>query len=239
MVFDWSKTIFPLLVADCGDNGRPMNPTFLGTCFFTIMEGYPIIVTAKHVIEGQEDNIRDGSKNLFIATRYGIHDVLRLPPGSGMAFHKRVDIGILLLEPKFFNRYKNEFKPLEINFSELPLGTEVFTFGYPDSAEIYDEFSREKVPTINNFCFRGYISNIADESVVGGTKRTYFLSFSGMPGISGAPLMSKAADTLNCVGLVIGSKLLDSKYEFGLACDAEPLLEMKNIIKDFKNNRGE
>jgi hypothetical protein len=238
MVFDWSKTIFPLLVADSGDNGRPINPKFLGTCFFTIMEGYPIIVTAKHVIADYQDGIGDGSKNLFIATRYGNQDVIGLPPGSGVAFHNRVDIGILLWEPKSFNMHKSDFKPLEISYSELPLGTEVFTFGYPDSAEIYDEFSREKVPTINNFCFRGYVANIADESVVGGTKRTYFLSFSGMPGISGAPLMSKAAETLKCVGLVIGSKLLDSKYEFGLACDAEPLLEMRNIIKDFKNNKG-
>ncbi|MDH3891842.1 MAG: serine protease [candidate division Zixibacteria bacterium] len=238
MVFDWSKTIFPLLIADCGENGQPVNPKFLGTCFFTVMEGYPIFVTAKHVIEGYEDKIGDGSKNLFFATRYGKNDAIGLPAGSGVAFHNRIDIGILIIEPRSFARYKDEFRQLEISYSELPLGTEVFTFGYPDSAEIYDEFSRKKVPTINNFCFKGYVSNIADESVVGGTKRTYFLSFSGMPGISGAPLVSKGDDKLNCVGLVFSNKLLDGRYEFGLACDAEPLLDMKTIISDFKNQKA-
>ena len=239
MNFNWSKTIFPLLIADLNNDGIPSHHQYLGTCFFTIMEGFPLIVTAKHVIDNFDEELQKGSKCLIIATRYGESgekSALRLL--CGVAYHKKIDIGILVLEPNFYNKYTSEFKMLEISYQELPMGTDVFTFGYPDSLEVYDEFYKGKVPQISNFCFKGYISNIVDETEFGGTERTYYLSFAGMPGISGAPLMLQIGDKVLCAGLMFKNKRLDDRYEFGLACDAHPLLEMKKIIKDFLKRKG-
>lgn len=232
--FDWSKTIFPLLAAKSDPSVEPSAPHFIGTSFFSTIGGYPFLFTARHVIDPYKDSLIKRETDLFIATPYGKQRVIKL--AGAIVEHKFVDVCAYLIVGDVYTKHQTDFVPIDIDFTDLQLGTEVLSFGFPESGPVYDDGTKQKILEVHYYCFKGYISNIEDGSWLGGTRKTYKVNFPGMPGLSGAPLMLPKEGRLVCCGIMMGEVKIAQLYSFGIVCDASPLLEFKGILDDF--NKG-
>ncbi len=242
--FNWGKSIFPIIGCEFDAQDLPKNPVFLGTGFLAIIEGYPVLISAKHVLGGFENS----ESKPCIATRFGARPILKL--SGAVVEHQKTDITFFLLEPKLYEEHKEELSPIPITYASLHIGMDVFTVGYPNSRVFSNYPVDTKVLEIDQFYFKGYISNIVDTTDIQGVKRTYLLNFPAMQGISGAPLLIATNNGIACVGFIFkqksSSEKVDEKmveiagekipipiyqtYNFGLACDATPLLEIKDLL---------
>lgn len=245
MEFSWAKSIFPIISAEFDKEGNLLNPVFKGTGFFTFIKGYPLIISAKHVLGGFQET----TATPCIVTRYGSLPILALK--GIITEHKRVDVTFMILEPNFFKKFKDEFHPIKIDSNPLSIGNDVSTFGYPNSQIILDDFSSNKIVEIDQYFFKGYITNIIDETSRGGTKKSYLVNFPSMMGASGSPLLTIRNKELVCVGFMFSGKSISEKvgekeielkgekvtiplyqtYNFGVACDADPLIAIGDLLE--------
>lgn len=233
--FNWEKSIFPILSFEFDEKEQPFNPEFMGTGFFAVIAGMPVIVSAKHVFA----IFKDTQRRPCIATRYGKNDVL--PLAGAIIEHKEIDIAFCLLKQDFYNKNKDEFVPIQLKFEQLDIGDDVFTFGYPNSCAIIDDFSNEKVLNIDQIYFKGYVCNVLDMTEHGGTKQTYLLNFPSILGSSGSPLLVIRDRRIVCVGIIFKEHKIEygtDVYIFGLAYNAEPLLSCDELLKGVTNKQG-
>ena len=118
---------------------------------------------------------------------------------------------------------------------------------------------RMKIIEIENLLLKGYISNIIDTTNLGGTKKTYVLSFPAFPGFSGAPLLTFENESIHCIGIIYknhemllppeekevdieGEKVIKHihrAFYFGWAMDANPLLDIKNLLNNYNKTKHE
>lgn len=236
--FDYSRTIFPMLIADKCTDTAPIVGEYIGTCFYSTLENYPIIFTAKHVLESYRQELVDQKKDIYIATRFGRKPAIKLE--GAIIDHKSIDFGAFVLAGNTVSDSISELNAIPIEHSDLQLGTDVFTIGYPNSHGVYDDPIGLKVPNIYTFCFKGFIISYGDDVPQGGTRKTYMLNFPGMSGLSGAPLMLLREERFACAGILIGNRTIrtgEEVHNFAIALDASPLLELKDIISNYKANR--
>jgi len=242
--FNYGKSVFPLLSCERDEKGLLQDPKFLGTGFFAVIEGFPIIISAKHVLGGSYDR----KEELFIATRYGAKSVLLLL--GGVVEHATLDIAFYVLEPEYYKKHQDEFRPIPIVYESLSVGMDVSTFGFPNSLVVRESGNESPVIEIDQYFFKGYICNIIDSTGIGGTKKSYLVNFPAMSGISGAPLLTLLRGEVVCVGYMFQERSISQKvdekqielngqevsipvyqtYTFGVACDAHPLIEVQKLL---------
>ncbi len=140
--FNWSKSIFPLISCKFDKDGLPYDRAVLGTSFFATMEGYPLLISAKHVLR----IFKDDTYTPCILTRYGSKPALKL--SGAIVEHATMDFALMVLNQGFYKSYRDEFKPIHIKYEEMKLGQDIFTFGYPYAKEpplnVPDENNRNR-----------------------------------------------------------------------------------------------
>jgi hypothetical protein len=191
-----------------------------------------------------------------IVTRFGAQPALRLH--AGIVEHKRFDMAFLILEPRFYEMHEAEFVRLPIRYESLGLGSDVFTLGFPNSMALLDDLTDRKYLEVDQRVYKGYVSNITDQTAVGGGYKTYVLSFPAMRGISGAPLLSADGGGVECIGFIFGQTSLRETvdqqqiqlpdrtveipiyeiHSFGVACDAEVLLNARELLENASAELG-
>lgn len=251
MAVDVTKSIFLLVAIRRIPDEATSKPRFLGTCFFTEFGGYPTLVTAKHVIEMADKE----SDSLHVVIPFNNRQSINLHM-SAVVWHLTLDIAFVILNPTLYNEIKSELRALPILEQVLPFGTNVFTFGYPNTQTVLDDATGEPVLHVENFMMKGYITSIIKDSAITGAETAYILSFPAMPGISGAPLLVDSAGSVSCVGFLLKNRtttqFLEERVDrtvhpertihiyrtidFGIACDSKALTDARGMLEDAARN---
>jgi serine protease Do len=148
----------------------PVAPAnYSGTGFAINNEGY--FVTNYHVTEGAD--------SVYIQNREGNYFKAHL-----VTFDSKTDVAILQVDYKNFRFAKGEV-PYAFSSGKKPLGSKIFTLGYPQDEIVYNE---------------GYISS---KNGYQGDSMQYRLELPANPGQSGAPVLDGSG---NVIGIVTGKE---------------------------------
>jgi len=162
----------------------PVAPAnFSGTGFALTNDGY--FVTNYHVTEGAD--------SLYIQNREGQYFKAHL-----VTFDAKADIAILKVDKRNFRFGKSEV-PYTLAAAKKPLGSRVFTLGYPQDEIVYNE---------------GYISS---KNGFMGDSIQYRLEIPAVPGQSGAPVMDNAG---NVIGVITGKESESSGITYAVSTKA-------------------
>lgn len=247
MEIDISSSIFPLVTSPRTPVGKSVKPRFLGTCFLTELAGFPVVVTAKHVVE-----MANRETEFLHIIRPFVEQATITLEQSIVVSHVTLDIAFIIMNLDVYEANKSVLRTIPISDQVLPLGANVSTFGYPNTNVVLDEATGDHILQIDNFVMKGYVTNVMRDSSVTGVDKAYILSFPAMPGISGAPLLYESAGGISCVGFLLrnmtstqfvaersenidGLERIIHVYrtiDFGIACDAKALLEAESQLRN-------
>lgn len=156
---------------------------FTGTGFAIGNKGF--LVTNYHLTEGAD--------SIFIETSAGMHLKTRV-----MAVDPQHDVAILQVEQPDF-RFSQQDVPYVIKEDKLPIGTPIFTLGFPQDEIVYHE---------------GYVSA---RNGFQGDSMQYRLNLPSAPGQSGAPVLDRSG---TLIGIITGKENLSEGTTYAVCTQA-------------------